>query len=115
VIGIRLAGGDAVAGCAIATVKDDLIITTSRGKSKLIKGKLFKGLGRATGGYGVFHVVKNEQVTALIKPHQRITVPEVEDDAPAQLQLELVEEKPANRAKLTTKAQPPRKARAKVK
>jgi len=63
----------------------------------------------------LFHVVKNEQVTALIKPHQRITLPEIEDDAPAPLQLELAEERPAKKVKPTTKAKPPRKARAKVK
>jgi DNA gyrase subunit A len=117
VIGIRLAGGDAVAGLAITGLKDDLVVTTSRGKAKLIKGKVFKSLGRATGGYGVFHVVKNEQVTALIKPHQRVTVPDVEEQTESeQLELELAEEKPARegkRAKTLTK--PARKVRAKVK
>jgi hypothetical protein len=61
--------------------------------------------------------VKNEQVTALIKPHQRVTVPDVEEQTESeQLELELAEEKPARegkRAKTLTK--PARKVRAKVK
>ena len=56
-------------------------ITTSRGKSKQVKMRLFKSLGRATGGYGVFHVVKNEQVTGLVEPAESISMPETPEAA----------------------------------
>ena len=98
VIAIKVAGDDAVAGLAIVGPKDDVIITTSRGKSKLVKGRLFKSLGRATGGYGVQHVVKNEVITGLVKPVERIDFG-ADDSASGPKQLELISEPPAKRAK----------------
>ncbi|MFN8596170.1 MAG: DNA gyrase subunit A, partial [Anaerolineae bacterium] len=119
VIGIKIAGGDAVAGFAVVGSKDDLVITTSRGKSKLVKGKLFKSLGRATGGYGVQHVVKNEVITALVKPQMRIEATEVADAAPEPQQLELISEAPPKKdktpAKASAKDKPKPKAKAKGK
>ncbi len=94
VIGIRIDAGDAVAGVVIAGVKEEVLITTSRGKAKQVKVKLFKSLGRATGGYGVFHVLKNEQVVGLIKPAERISAPEAVEEATGPMQLELVPEEP---------------------
>ena len=115
VIGIKIAGGDAVAGFAIVGPKDDLVITTSRGKSKLVKGKLFKSLGRATGGYGVQHVVKNEVITALVKPQMRIEASEVADAAPEPQQLELISAAPAKKDKAPAKALAKEKPKAKAK
>jgi DNA gyrase subunit A len=99
VIGLRIDAGDAVAGVAIAGVKEEVIITTSRGKSKQVKLKLFKSLGRATGGYGVYHVLKNEQVAGLIKPAERISLPEAAEEPIGPIQLELVPAEPAKRSK----------------
>ncbi len=90
VIGIKIAGGDAVAGFAIVAPKDDVALTTSRGRTKLLKGKLFKSLGRATAGYGVQHVLKNEIIAALVKPQMRIDAPETVEAAPEPKQLELL-------------------------
>jgi DNA gyrase subunit A len=103
VIGIKVAGGDAVAGFAIVGPKDDVAITTSRGKTKLIKGRLFKSLGRATGGYGVQHVVKNEIITALIKPQMRIEASETVEAAHEPKQLELISEVPPKKGKTRKK------------
>jgi len=104
VIGIKLAGGDAVAGFAIVGPKDDVALTTSRGKTKLIKGRLFKSLGRATGGFGVQHVVKNEVITALIKPQMRIEASETVEAAHEPEQLELISEaSPKKRGKAKKK------------
>jgi DNA gyrase subunit A len=99
VIGIRTDAGDAVAGIVIAGMKEEVIITTSRGKAKQVKVRLFKSLGRATGGYGVFHVLKNEQVMGLIKPAERISVPEAAEEPTGPIQLELVSEEPVKRSK----------------
>ena len=121
VIGIKIAGGDAVAGFAIVGPKDDVAITTSRGKAKLVKGKLFKSLGRATGGYGVQHVVKNEIITALVKMQMRIDEPETVEATHEPKQLELMVEAPAKAAKAAKPAKaekkkaPPVKAKAKAK
>ncbi len=90
VIGIKIAGGDAVAGFAIVAPKDDVALTTSRGRTKVLKGKLFKSLGRATAGYGVQHVLKNEIIAALVKPQMRIDEPETVEAAPEPKQLELL-------------------------
>jgi DNA gyrase subunit A len=116
VIAIKLSGGDAVAGLAIAGLKEDVIITTSRGKSKIVKGRLFKSLGRATAGYGVQHVVKNEIITGLLKAVERIDEPATEM-APVLVQLELAAAKPAKApakvpAKMSAKA-PAKKSKAK--
>jgi DNA gyrase subunit A len=92
VIGIRADEEDAVAGLVIAGLKEEVFITTSRGKSKQVKLKAFKSLGRATGGYNVQHVVKNEVITGLIKPVERITAPEAGEPPatePAQMELAL--------------------------
>jgi hypothetical protein len=115
VIGMRVTPGDAVVGVSIAGLKDNLIITTSRGKTKQVKVRLFKSLGRATGGYGVQHVVKNEVVTALVKPMERISRAEM-TAAPEQLQLPVAGSgKKAKPAKARpTKPKPGRKAPAKV-
>ena len=88
-----------MAGIVIAGVKEEVIITTSRGKAKQVKVKLFKSLGRATGGYGVFHVLKNEQVAGLIKPAERISVPEAVEEPTGPIQLELVPAEPVKRSK----------------
>ena len=112
VIGIKLAGGDAVAGFAIIAPKDDVAITTSRGRTKLIKGKLFKSLGRAAGGFGVQHVLKNEVITALIKPQMRIEAAETVEAAPEPEQLELISEASAKKGKADKKTAP---TKAKVK
>jgi DNA gyrase subunit A len=99
VIGIRLSEDDAVAGLSIAGIKDEVFITTSRGKAKQVKLKVFKSLGRATGGYNVQHVVKNEVITGLIKPVERITVAEA-GEAPARpVQMELALEEPVKKGK----------------
>jgi DNA gyrase subunit A len=111
VIGIRVDEEDAVAGLAIAGLKDELFITTSRGKVKRVKMKGFKSLGRATGGYNVQHVVKNEVITGLIKPVERITVPEVgEPPAAEPTQMELALEGPVKKGK--TGRQPAKNAPA---
>ncbi len=120
VIGIKVAGGDAVAGFVIVGPKDDVAITTSRGKTKLVKGRLFKSLGRATGGYGVQHVVKNEIITALVKPQMRIDAPETVEAAHEPQQLELISETPRKATKSakpakTVKKKPPVKTKAKAK
>jgi len=121
VIGIKIAGGDAVAGFAIVAPKDDVALTTSRGRTKLIKGKLFKSLGRATGGYGVQHVLKNEIIAALVKPQMRIDEPETVEAAPEPKQLELLSATPAKAAKSAKperaekKKAPPAKTKAKAK
>jgi DNA gyrase subunit A len=129
VIGIRIEPGDAVAGVVIAGVKEDVIITTSRGKAKQVKVKLFKSLGRATGGYGVFHVLKNEQVAGLVKPAERISLPEATEELTGPVQLALVPEEPVKQSKAkvekrtpkpekkkaSPKTKPKAKAKAKVK
>jgi DNA gyrase/topoisomerase IV subunit A len=98
VIGIRVEDDDAVAGLAIAGPKDDLLITTSRGKSKQMKMKVFKSLGRATGGYRVQHVIKNELITGLIKAVERIATPEArETSAGEPVQMELAVEAPVKK------------------
>ncbi len=94
VIGIRLNEDDAVAGSAVASLKDEVMIVTSRGKTKQVKVKAFKSLGRATGGYSLYHVVKNEIVNGLVKPLQRIGAPHAAGGTASELvQLELVSEK----------------------
>jgi DNA gyrase subunit A len=117
VIGIKVAGGDAVAGFAILGPKDDAAITTSRGRTKLVKGRLFKGLGRATSGYGVQHVLKNEIIAALIKPQLRIDEPEPVEAAHEPEQLELISEAPAKSTskRNSAKGKPRAKARTKTK
>jgi DNA gyrase subunit A len=125
VIGLRVDAGDAVAGVVIAGIKEDVIITTSRGKAKQVKVKLFKSLGRATGGYGVYHVLKNEQVAGLVKPAERISAPEAMEEPSGPVQLELVPEeivKPSKakkaavkKARATKKPAPAKKKPAKVK
>jgi hypothetical protein len=62
--------------------------------------KLFKSLGRATGGYGVYHVLKNEQVAGLIKPAERISTPEAVEETTGPVQLELVPEEPVKKSKV---------------
>ena len=111
VIAIKLSGGDAVAGLAVAGLKEDVIITTSRGKSKIVKGRLFKSLGRATAGYGVQHVVKNEIITGLVKAVERIDEP-VAEMAPEPVQLELVEAKPEKASAKAAVKTPPKKGKA---
>jgi hypothetical protein len=97
---MRVDDEDAVAGLAIAGLKEEVLITTSRGKSKQVKMKTFKSLGRATGGYNVQHVVKNEVITGLIKSVERITAPETgEPPAAEPLQMELAIEQPAKKGK----------------
>jgi hypothetical protein len=100
VIGIRIDEEDAVAGLAIAGLKDELLITTSRGKSKQVKMRGFKSLGRATSGYNVQHVVKNEVITGLIKAVERITAPEAgELPAAKPVQMKLAIEAPIKKGK----------------
>ena len=115
VIGIKLNGGDAVAGLAIVGLKEEVIITTSRGRSKIVKGRLFKSLGRATGGYGVQHVLKNEIITGLVKSVERIDAP-VAEMVHEPVQLALVEAAPTKAsAKSAAKAPARKPAKAPVK
>lgn len=83
---------------------------------------MFKSLGRATAGYGVQYVLKNEIIAALVKPQMRIDAPETVEAAPEPKQLELLSaapQKAAKSAKLKEKAEkkkaPPVKAKAKSK
>jgi DNA gyrase subunit A len=122
VIGIRVDEEDAVTGVVIAGLKDEVHITTSRGKSKQVKMKVFKNLGRATGGYNVQHVVKNEVITGLVKPSERMTLPELEKTStpePAQMALAMepvkkaaLEKRPAKDMPSVKKLAPKKKAPA---
>ena len=49
VIGIKIAGGDAVAGFAIVGPKDDVAITTSRGRTKIGQGPVVQESGPCDG------------------------------------------------------------------
>jgi DNA gyrase subunit A len=112
VIGLRVDEEDAVAGLAIAGIKDELFITTSRGKVKQVKMKAFKSLGRATGGYNVQHVVKNEVITGLIRPVERIAAPEAAEPTATEepVQMELASEAPVKKVK--AEKQPKKKVSA---